>query len=496
MTANLASSIKFRSLLSQLSKDEYLTFMSKIFDQNQIEWIGTSLFNYFMKSDTASNQNRLGVVGVNDILSSIIQSRQPNTDSTSPSKPNLDTLPRAIIGHAASFLDQKAYHRMEQTTRAVFIGCNAPNMLKQLDTSHIGDYSQIRLDKYESVETLTLDLPGSHRLHLASNLRNLQNLKLNGGKRADFEFNESLFQKMNGTVSLQLIHFGRERDFNANTFWKLLAVFKNMRFLQMYACFLHIMDADKIRQTLSGLQGLGIYLVRPGSTINLLDCLGGNLQHFTLWHLPWVQIDLNRVNRFSCLQEVRLMSQSSERVRSIVEDTNVTIRKCGIYPYTRGIPPPAATDLKLTMVHILKSCQQLEYLELESSVDDLPLVMEGIEDGIYETSKRQRTVLKIKVKVLNLRSARQSDDTKLMRRNHGRVTHWLERSETRDFVFALDVTTLKGPMDWAEMERSMADMLSTVSVNRVGTLFIVTSNVCIQTAGESWMVDLLELPRK
>ena len=112
MATNLTGSIRFRSLLSQLSKDEYLTFMSKIFDQNLTELIGTSMFNYFMKPDTASNQNQLGVDGANDILSSIIQSRQTTNSSTSPAKPNLDTLPKSIIGHTASFLKQKAYHRM------------------------------------------------------------------------------------------------------------------------------------------------------------------------------------------------------------------------------------------------------------------------------------------------------------------------------------------------------------------------------------------------
>eukprot|EP01084_Bolivina_argentea_P075486 136841_1 len=102
MATMLTKAISFRLLIKQLSKNEFVTFMGKIYDVNHSDLIAKSLFNYFI-DDT----NPKDLSEINSILSEIIQSRKPKpkakSESTNTTTIKLDTLPKALIGNIASY---------------------------------------------------------------------------------------------------------------------------------------------------------------------------------------------------------------------------------------------------------------------------------------------------------------------------------------------------------------------------------------------------------
>merc|ERR1712176_1422616 len=106
----------------------------------------------------------------------------------------------------------------------------------------------------------------------------------------------------------------------------------------------------------------------------------------------------------------------------------------------RGYSLPSAQDLKPSVTHILKTCKHLEYLEFESSLAHLVSVMEGIEDGIFETAKWHRRLLKIRLTVLDIGD--QTVDIKSIVKHVVDVIHRLERSHTADFLFTFDLTDI------------------------------------------------------
>eukprot|EP01084_Bolivina_argentea_P237073 398522_1 len=126
MSTLLAKAVSFRLLIKQLSKDEFLALMSKIFDIKHSDLISTSLFNYFIHQKTIKNPNTNDLNNINSILSNIIRSRKTKPKPESVVDIKLDEFPKTIIGHMASFLHQNDYFCFEKTNRNIFIGCNSP----------------------------------------------------------------------------------------------------------------------------------------------------------------------------------------------------------------------------------------------------------------------------------------------------------------------------------------------------------------------------------
>ena len=124
MRRTLVEAIRFRWLLARLSKSEYFLFLEQMFDISQGEWIGSLSFK---RLDQEQQRQ------ANEALHSIIESRESEeTEATL----RMDTLPRTLLGHSASFLNQQAYYRMARASRVVFLSLNSPNKLIKVNLSH------------------------------------------------------------------------------------------------------------------------------------------------------------------------------------------------------------------------------------------------------------------------------------------------------------------------------------------------------------------------
>eukprot|EP01083_Nonionella_stella_P181140 647883_1 len=106
-----------------------LVFLSKLVDSH-MDIIVRSLFCHFVKA----NPNQLNQLNsFNESLSNIIQSRKEKPKAIPTRNIKLSQLPRAVIGHTASFLSQLDYVDFSMSNRSIYLGCNSPNLLYELD---------------------------------------------------------------------------------------------------------------------------------------------------------------------------------------------------------------------------------------------------------------------------------------------------------------------------------------------------------------------------
>ena len=134
----------------------------------------TALFNHLTQSQTTniSNNNDNELNNINDTISNIIQQRKEKPKPFPTTNIKLDELPKALIGHTASFLHQNEYHRLEKTNRSIYIGCNTPNMLNNLDLRKIKNYSSINLTKYSSITILQINMTKFHEFKYYHQIHN------------------------------------------------------------------------------------------------------------------------------------------------------------------------------------------------------------------------------------------------------------------------------------------------------------------------------------
>eukprot|EP01084_Bolivina_argentea_P300220 517604_1 len=133
----LTEAIRFRWLESQLSTNECHQFVNKLLHQNR-DIIAQALFKQILKDTNEHNG-----IEINNIISKVIQSRQNKPKPIATQNIKLDQLPKRLIGVIASFCNQNDYFDFSFTNRFVYLGCNSPNLLQELDLNEINNYSTV-----------------------------------------------------------------------------------------------------------------------------------------------------------------------------------------------------------------------------------------------------------------------------------------------------------------------------------------------------------------
>eukprot|EP01083_Nonionella_stella_P236439 830429_1 len=125
--ALLLKSLKFRTLCAQLTPFETKLFINSVIDAN-----GTVLFSaLFHLIQSSCTYKDIDADRLNRMLSDLILSRKKNQDTILTK--NIDGLPPPLVGHTASFLPQLDYIALSTCTRSLFIGCNTPNQMQELN---------------------------------------------------------------------------------------------------------------------------------------------------------------------------------------------------------------------------------------------------------------------------------------------------------------------------------------------------------------------------
>ena len=136
--ATVLKVIKYQSLVRQLSDTEFSQFMSHLVHRCGRSAFSTPFCNQFLK-DSSNNTNHHTIDVAIKIIKTIIRSRQQSIN-TSPATKKLDSLPNTIIGEIGSYLQQNGYISFTKTNRVIYLGCNDPNTLRELNL--------IQLDKW------------------------------------------------------------------------------------------------------------------------------------------------------------------------------------------------------------------------------------------------------------------------------------------------------------------------------------------------------------
>ena len=128
---SVVAGVRFRHLISQLTEQETKSFILQL-DPNLIT---KALFYYVIHQSTTAAPDGKQTDDVTLMVSDVIQSRKPLTtekDIEDTKCKSLDTLPQRVIGKVASYLQEGSYKVLSYTNRAIYIGCNTPNLLQDL----------------------------------------------------------------------------------------------------------------------------------------------------------------------------------------------------------------------------------------------------------------------------------------------------------------------------------------------------------------------------
>ena len=165
--------IKFRSLVGSLNDQEFIVFLSNIIQQYGRDVFLSSFCNQFLQTQCINTNIPTSTINTaTNIVRNIITSRHSSHKSAythSSTTRKLDSLPSSLIGEIASYLKHKSYSLLSQSNRAIYIGCNNPNTLRELNLFNVDNYSCIKLSKYRQIKYLKLNLRKFSELSLPSN---------------------------------------------------------------------------------------------------------------------------------------------------------------------------------------------------------------------------------------------------------------------------------------------------------------------------------------
>eukprot|EP01083_Nonionella_stella_P150753 480760_1 len=117
---SLTKAIEFRYLIMQLTHEERVGFLSKL-AQTHMDIILTTLFTHLVQTNQINEATHF-----NESLSNIINSRKEKPKAVPINNIQIHQLPRALIGHTASFLKQCDYITFSLSNRSIYLGCNSP----------------------------------------------------------------------------------------------------------------------------------------------------------------------------------------------------------------------------------------------------------------------------------------------------------------------------------------------------------------------------------
>eukprot|EP01083_Nonionella_stella_P051914 137897_1 len=169
---SLIKAVHFRELIAQLTNEERVGFLSQLIDSH-VNMILTCLFQHLSKPNQMAH-----VDDFNQSILDIIQARKDKPKPWCTRDIKFDRFPRAIIGYTASFLHQSDYVKFSVSNRSIYLGCNLPNTLHELDlTTRLcsrepTDYSSVAVVQFQSIKSLCIDpyeaIKSQHNLRFES----------------------------------------------------------------------------------------------------------------------------------------------------------------------------------------------------------------------------------------------------------------------------------------------------------------------------------------
>eukprot|EP01083_Nonionella_stella_P049240 131302_1 len=233
---SLVKAIHFRKLVTQLTYQERVRFLSTLLDSH-VDLLLTCLFQHLSKPSQIDR-----VTDFNQSLLNMIQSRAEKPKPPCTNNIQLHQLPRAIIGYTASFLEQSDYIRFSLSNRSVFLGCNLPNTLQTLSIPWHINHSWTNLASFPSVKVLSLDpsefIKAQHNTRSNSPIFNqVTTLTLLANHQREWvqSFLKQNIVNCDNVTTLECKRFGaRSLNMEGKEILSLLRAFQNLTSLDMF----------------------------------------------------------------------------------------------------------------------------------------------------------------------------------------------------------------------------------------------------------------------
>ena len=485
-----------------MTKTETKIFITDFTASNpelMMQAFGALLINHAKHQTTTDALN----VQCNKTISSIIQSRDSIDDDVEAAK--FESLPRQLIGHCASFLDQKSYGTVSRCNRAVYLGCHTPSMLTEVSVRYISHSDKLPLDL--------------NRFPVATNLKIMDKSRIgddnffgeSGKSRADEKIVASQIAKMTRLQSLDLSqidwstrflgiianhqetiqrikYLSVESEFEDDNdqFIANITAFKHLEFLKVTIsdCAFVEWNLKSLTEMSRNLRGLDFDDYDHGIEVPILQSIGHRLDY----------LRLNRANTvkgidFSNLRQLKQGAECDDNVLRDVVRTAVDLEKVKMNGNANLIR------------EILAKCKRLKYLEIDACFAKcmfgtresraLLQVLDVMEYGLSEIEKMEQNTFKIR---LQTRLALIADSKECFMKLD-RIVRSLSESNLNHWMLVLDLQFYKLESEcplFNDVKQTLENDIVNIVIHQDGDncVVIITNHGCaICGWRERWLMN-------
>lgn len=408
----LASAIKFRSLANRLNDQEFQRFIDQSLQKYGRTFLLAPLFRDFVGCEAReANQDMLN--GAISIIEDIIKSREKPSDSDAVPSTIL-SLSHALIGEIGSFCNQKYHSNFSICCRTTFIGCNAPNTLRELDLLKCSNYHLVDIPSFSQIRSLRFKLKDFFYLSLPTEnviCRHLHKMQIDCywdlHIRADIhELTRCTAFRFENISHLALTGFGVGTTnnvcyFSENAFVALLQRFSNLRNLYLSAVTVSTIGRETLSNLRKSLPNLDTFVFSQTDTIFTRQLISTFSQTMRALHCAWLKVgeilpSLNCID-FPVLEELTLHASPGigSVLQTIGKSSHGLERLCLNWRPKRCDPADAAAVLPALL------CDQkgLRQLVIRANTSQIESIFPSIERAIYNVSNEERDSIQIKLRM-------------------------------------------------------------------------------------------------
>eukprot|EP01083_Nonionella_stella_P046675 124967_1 len=491
MSTSLTKAIHFRKLVTQLTHQERVQFLSKLLDSH-IDIIMAGLFQHFSKPSQIDQ-----VTDFNKSLLDIIQSRTEKPKQLCTNHIQLHQFPRAIVGYTASFLGQNDYIQFSLSNRSVYLGCNLPNTLQRLDLYQQTylhhniisiTYPRINLASFPSIKCLQIDpmkaIEAGNMSFDLPNFNQVTILRLAAPEQRGWvqSFLNLNIVNCENVTELQCREFGSRRSsmelMEGKEFLSLLQAFPNLTHLHMLG--IHITEditAQDIADLCPGIVSLRSYGIMNDLIMHLVKIFARQLKYLNLEQPSQNQFAFDDT-QFDQLEEFCFLGPDNKSCNGVVKSA-LNIKKICVMYWKDWM---SDDEIKDDIVNTMRKCRSLNHLcFLCKHRRHSRSILDGIESGLFEIKMLQKPPQRKNLKIYISFEATGKHDPRFhaidFTMNFGRIIYSLEASNIPDFMLVLN---LPGIDDDAvnEISHNVCKLLTNTNVTTVHKKLIVTNKNC------------------
>eukprot|EP01083_Nonionella_stella_P259108 885010_1 len=395
---SLSEVIRFRASVHKLTDTEFHQFILTLVQKCGRDILITSLFTMFTSGCDRSSQSLETTL---NIIKQIIESRKTKPKPASSSDITMQSLPSALIGNLASYLNSTDYCAFSKANRTVYIGCNAPNTLYLLNLCSIHDYSAVNLAKYWHLRILVFNLSAYDSFVLPTNGRTvcnrLQSIRLDADKRTDVDLTHLISRNTintNNVTYLQCKDFGNKEErnhFPFDAFTGLLSNFSNIQDVDLVGVALtdlpsvrHDHGQSDLLQLVPHLQRFTWIRSRPHAFLGqILTRFHSKLKALKLLDL-FVEPLPTHIT-FSSLEELCIIVNRSLTTLTHILKTGKNLRKVLFMFYSSIIDS--------CIQQLLTTQPLLEYFAMLFKYDIFDDVCNAIDRGLYNRKHKNKNII-------------------------------------------------------------------------------------------------------